>query len=60
MTVTSEEAKKDEHIEEYLRLRKVWAKYVDGLVERAGTKPGRMIILKTRIRSSSRFVRKAA
>ena len=43
MTTAGEETMKDEHIEEYLRLRKVWAKYVDGLVERAGTKPGRMI-----------------
>ena len=34
---------KDDRIEEYQRLRKVWAKYVDGLVERAGTKPGRVI-----------------
>lgn len=43
MAATTEETKKDERIEEYLRLRKVWAKYVDGLVERAGTKPGRVI-----------------
>ena len=43
MAMTSEETKKGERIEEYLRLRKVWAKYVDGLVERAGTKPGRVI-----------------
>ena len=43
MAMSSEERKRDEHIEEYLRLRKVWAKYVDGLVERAGTKPGRVI-----------------
>ena len=43
MTTAGEETMKDEHIEEYLRLRKVWAKYVDGLVERAGTKPGRVI-----------------
>ena len=34
---------KDEHVEEYLRLRQLWAKYVDGLVERAETKPGRVI-----------------
>ena len=43
MVATNGETKKDEHIEEYMRLRKVWAKYVDGLVERAGTKPGRVI-----------------
>lgn len=43
MATTSEEAKKDERIEEHLRLRKVWAKCVDGLVERAGTKPGRVV-----------------
>ena len=43
MATTNEETKKDERIEEYLRLRKVWAKYVGGLVERAGTKPGRVI-----------------
>ena len=34
--------RKDETVEECLRLRKVWAKYVDGLVERAGTKSGRV------------------
>lgn len=34
---------KDERIEEYLRLRQIWAKYVDGLVERVGAKPGRVI-----------------
>ena len=43
MAMTSDETKKDDRIEEYQRLRKVWAKYVDGLVERAGTKPGRVI-----------------
>ena len=43
MATTNEETKKDERVEECLRLRKVWAKYVDGLVERAGTKPGRVI-----------------
>lgn len=43
MTMTSVEIKKDERIEEYLRLRNVWAKYVDSLVERAGTRPGRVI-----------------
>ena len=43
MATTSVEKKKDERIEEYLRLRQIWAKYVDGLVERAGTKPGRVI-----------------
>lgn len=34
--MTNDGAKKDEHVEEYLRLRQIWAKYVDGLVERAG------------------------
>lgn len=34
---------KEERIEEYLRLRQIWAKYVDDIVERAGTKPGRVI-----------------
>ena len=43
MATTNEETKKDERVEEYLRLRNVWAKYVDGLVERVGTKPGRVI-----------------
>ena len=41
--MTNDGAKKDEHVEEYLRLRQIWAKYVDGLVERAGTRPGRVI-----------------
>lgn len=41
--MTNDGAKKDENIEEYLRLREVWAKYVEGLVERAGRKPGRVI-----------------
>ena len=43
MAATTEETKKDERIEEYLRLRKVWAKYVDSLVERDRTRPGRVI-----------------
>ena len=36
MATTSVEAKNNVCVEEYLRLRKVWAKYVDGFVERAG------------------------
>ena len=43
MATTSVEAKNNVCVEEYLRLRKVWAKYVDGFVERAGTRPGRVI-----------------
>ena len=43
MATTSVEAKNNVCAEEYLRLRKVWAKYVDGFVERAGTRPGRVI-----------------
>ena len=35
MATTSVEAKNNVCAEEYLRLRKVWAKYVDGFVERA-------------------------
>ena len=43
MAMSSEERKRNEHIEEYLRLRNVWAKYVASLVERARTRPGRVI-----------------
>lgn len=43
MATISVEAKNDVCIEEYLRLRNVWAKYVDSLVERARTRPGRVM-----------------